>query len=163
MSTRRNLPRQFHWLLAFLTVVASFMHLTRLPEMGGLGVMSFMTGQVATAPQTVEAQAHAGHAQHVAPPKPLKMDCLPGHEQHDPATAPDLTSAAPNAPPAHSGHDSAAHCPFCLTPAFALEAVGFSLPFVGALTHRWAGLTWVAPALKLVRHAEARAPPQPSA
>lgn len=150
-------------LLVFLTVVASLMHLTRSPEAGGLGLMAgSMSQMMGGDPQAASASHHRSTENvqgEVRGDPQAKMDCLPGHEHNAASTEPDLTTQAPNAPPAHSGHSSEAHCPFCFTAAFALEAVGFALPFDGLAAHRWAEPTWLSPALKVIRHAEARAPP----
>ncbi|MBZ9713524.1 hypothetical protein [Deinococcus multiflagellatus] len=150
--------RQQRWLLAALCLLASFAFLGRTTS-PGLGLPSpFQAMQVAErqAPQPAQTQAasapaHAGH-----PPAHRDMESAP-------SARPALTQAAPNAPPHGPAHaaDHGAHCPFCFTAAFALEAEGalsLARPAaqapVQALGPRG---PWLAP----VRHAEARAPPQP--
>jgi len=68
-----------------------------------------------------------------------------------------LDTSAPNAPPAP--HDHAAHCPFCFTAAFALEAAGVALPSVVIGGMERAATAYRRPVLAAPAHADARAPP----
>ncbi|WP_221090970.1 hypothetical protein [Deinococcus aquaedulcis] len=158
----RSAGAQQRWLLAALCLLASFAFLGRTtsPGLGGPSLFQVAQAKGASADpqapqpaqtQTAPAPAHAGHPpahQEMAPPR---------------STRPELTQAAPNAPPHGPAHaaDHSAHCPFCFTAAFALEAEGaLSLAGPAAVARtRPARLhgPWLAP----VRHAEARAPPSP--
>ncbi|MFC5847262.1 hypothetical protein [Deinococcus petrolearius] len=76
-----------------------------------------------------------------------------------PVPAPGLSDAAPNAPP-HPTHAPDAHCPFCLTAGFALEAQPALFIFgLAALALRAAPAS-PQPLLSPVSHADARAPPR---
>lgn len=148
------------WVLALLTLLAALAHLTRSPAAGGLG-LSLTTLAATTAPS--HATSTELHEAAHAPVMPDGMSDMPDASSPAPhaghGTGPSLTDAAPNAPPAHDHHHSDAHCPFCFTAAFALEAE--------TVTAR-ADDSPVAPtptnvpltlALAIVRHADPRAPP----
>lgn len=125
-------PASHRWLrrlAAVLTVVAAFMFQVRLDGLGSL------TAPVVQAPMTHMAgmEMHGG-----------------GHHE----------AAEPQLPqPNHSDHQHSAHCPFCVSNAFALEAGIVGLP---------QGPPTVQPQPELIRHfhlpqlvltINARAPP----
>lgn len=148
------------WVLALLTLLAALAHLTRSPAAGGLG-LSLTALAVTTAP------SHATSAEmHAAAHATVMPDCMSGmpagarptaHAGH--GATPSLTDAAPNAPPAYDHHHSDAHCPFCFTAAFALEAETVTAraeisPATPTSTNVALPL-----AIAVVRHADPRAPP----
>ncbi|GAA4018742.1 hypothetical protein GCM10022631_34790 [Deinococcus rubellus] len=62
--------------------------------------------------------------------------------------------------PAYSPHSHhAAHCPFCFSAAFALEAQDFVLSLVEAIRPGFLRVPYPQPHLLALRHAEVRAPP----
>lgn len=144
-------------LLALVTVAASFVYLNRAPAFGGLSGMTTpglasdmndMPGmeRVERTPAPADARPAAHPAAH--PPADLT---------HVTRASPQ-TSPAPNAPPA-APHDHAAHCPFCFTAAFALEADGPAVR-VRAGPPGWPPLdAYVWPHVLVTRHVHARAPP----
>lgn len=176
---RFTVPAVGRWVLALLTLVAALAHLTRSPAAGGLGLP--LTGLAAprhtapeqAAPATVGGRPdHHPTDQHLADhhsadhhPADRHADhATPGRRLHPAGTDPQaghglsLTDAAPNAPPTHDHHPDA-HCPFCLTAAFALAAA----PVVAvAATLQAPSQPTSVPltlALAVIRHADARAPP----
>ncbi|SMB81464.1 hypothetical protein SAMN00790413_04590 [Deinococcus hopiensis KR-140] len=146
------------WLLAFLCLLASLAYLTRAPEAPGLFPPSAFLGaslkSVTAKTQQVRAELPASTLPAVA-----GMD-MSGRVHHPAPAAPELTNAAPNAPPAGHDQQHAAHCPFCFTSAFALEAAGVSLALPGSLRSPWLALKLAPLHLAQVRHADPRAPPQ---
>lgn len=152
-------PQGQRWLLALLTLIASAVHLTRSPQAGGLGLPGTLLMQMAsdteTAPPThqhtadMDMTAMGDRAQET----PLRTPHLSHH-----APSPGLTDAAPNAPPAHD-HHAGAHCPFCLTAGFALEAQTAFFIFQLPLCALHTALTCPRPFLARIRHADPRAPP----
>lgn len=177
-ARRSALPRGWRWLLVLLTLVASLMHLTRSPAVGGLG----LSGPLAQALVPLQAQAAKASASAHAAADPAPMDdmSMDGPPMVTPAAhpvaappRPDLTEAAPNAPPAqahsathpdhhtgdHPADHAAAHCPFCLSAGFALESVPTLLVFVPLATLHAEAVRSHGPALSFVRHADPRAPP----
>lgn len=61
--------------------------------------------------------------------------------------------------PIDPAHNHAAHCPFCFSAAFALEAQGFVLALAEAARPAFLHFPYLQPHLLALRHAEARAPP----
>lgn len=183
LARRSALPRGWRWLLVLLTLVASLMHLTRSPAVGGLG-LSGPLAQALVPPQTQAAKA-APSAHAAADPAPMADDmAMEGPPMVTPAAhpvaappRPDLTEAAPNAPPAqghsathpdhhtgdhpadHPADHAAAHCPFCLSAGFALESAPTLLAFVPLATLHAEAVRSHGPASSFVRHADPRAPP----
>ncbi|THF87250.1 hypothetical protein E7T09_08885 [Deinococcus sp. KSM4-11] len=156
-ARRAATPLPHRWVLALLTVVASFAFLTRQPEPSGGGglpaVMGVMAGMATPEPPraalTSSAMDRAPKVRGDATPHAVRMSA-----PHDLAL---LDTSAPNAPPA--SHDHAAHCPFCFTAAFALEAAGVALPSVVIGGMEWAATAYRRPVLAAPAHADARAPP----
>ncbi|WP_343758896.1 hypothetical protein [Deinococcus depolymerans] len=154
-----TVPPVGRWVLALLTVIASLMHLTRSPGVGGLGLDRPGATRVhAPRPVTVTTPAVGhppGHGAHRTPHD------RPGHAA--PAThAPGLSDAAPNAPP-HPGKHAAPHCPLCLTAGFALNPAPAALPLPLTARMAAAAVRPTGPATAAVRHADPRAPPHPRA
>lgn len=153
-------PRGQRWLLVVLTLLASVAHLARSPQAGGLGLPSGWAAVSAGATRQAET----------VPDQMAGMD-MPGagpahaeagghaHAATSPAAAPGLSDAAPNAPP-HHDHYTDAHCPFCLTAGFALEAQPAIFIFGLAAQVVRAQAARLEPQLAAVRHADARAPPR---
>ena len=71
---------------------------------------------------------------------------MPGHSHH-----------VPPSPASQHGH--AAHCPFCFSTSFALEAQAFVLALNLVAPITFADAAYLAPHLLAARHAKARAPP----
>ncbi|WP_161882635.1 DUF2946 family protein [Deinococcus alpinitundrae] len=61
--------------------------------------------------------------------------------------------------PINPAHNHAAHCPFCFSAAFALEAQGFVLALTGVTRSGFVHPLYPQPHLLAPYHAEARAPP----
>lgn len=175
-------PRGQRWLLVVLTLVASVAHLARSPQAGGLGLPPGLAlslpGTPAPRPVTPSGLGQAaGDAQARADAPSLDqmagMDMpatMPAtgpdagthvHVGAPQASAPGLSDAAPNAPPHHT-HAPDAHCPFCLTAGFALEAQPALFIFGFALRALWVAPAFLEPLLATLRHADARAPPHGS-
>lgn len=100
-----QLPPLLRLLLALLTVLASFAFQLRVDALGGL--RAERTVSVTQLEAMLEQSTHCGEAQ-------------TQHAHHAPR------QPAPHLPDEHAGHG--AHCPFCLTNAFALEAGIVGLP-----------------------------------
>lgn len=137
--------------MAFLTVVAAFMFQVRIDALGGLAQHEMPAAQS----QLDMSQMDMSH-----------MDMSGGHgHSHEhghgqSAHSPDA-SLPPSAPtfPTPATHDHAAHCPFCLSNAFALEAGVVGLP---QGPPQYAPKPFVHVILfvaAFVPHADARAPP----
>ncbi len=137
------------WLAALLCLLASFAYLNREPD-GARTPGTSVSARMASMPMS-EARAQAE-----TPPTAPEVQGTAPPCAHDPAPrAPALDHGGPNAPP----HDHAAHCPFCFTAAFALEAPGVALP-----APEGARLERPLPARpehtpRVQTHADARAPP----
>lgn len=124
-----------------LCLVASFAYLTREPQTGlpdlngapSLAAPTGMTGMDMSGDMGGMDMDQAAHAAHDHPSAPVN--------------------------PAHH----AAHCPFCFSAAFALEAQGFVLALTGAIRSGFLCPPYPHPHLLAARHAEARAPPRSSA
>ena len=80
---------------------------------------------------------------------------MPGHS----GTATSESAAHDHGPHAPSPHNHAAHCPFCFSAAFALEAQGFDWQAGAAQQTEFLSLPYSPPHLLTLRHAQARAPP----
>lgn len=158
MHGRSPLRRQVQQLLlALLTVAASFVYLTRAQMtsvMGTTGMMGLADGMTdmpgMSGDADVQVLSNPAQRQGSAALSPDQSASLVG--------APDLTDAAPNAP-SPAAHDHAAHCIFCFTSAFALEADGaFMLLALGHWVWR-ALVCYARPHVLAARHVDARAPP----
>lgn len=116
---------------ALLCLVASFAYLTREPDnlSGALGLPT-LAGMDMGGEMADMNMNQADHSAHDQP-------------------------SAPNNP----AHKHAAHCPFCFSAAFALEAQGFVLALAEAARPAFLRSPYLQPHLLEVRHAEARAPP----
>ncbi|WP_075831769.1 DUF2946 family protein [Deinococcus marmoris] len=122
-------------LLAVLTVVAAFAFQARVGGMLDLP-MPGMSGMVRM----------AGHGMARMPPGPSSTAPLP----------------APQPQPGQGdreSHNHAAHCPFCVTGAFALEAGVLPLSTAPPQQTPQAQLFTVVDLPAAIRHADARAPP----
>lgn len=137
MQRRQYLYVGQQWLLSFLVLVASMMHLTRSPEMGGWGLMNMSPVQ----------SAH-------------KMPAMPGMDMSELEGAPTLTP--PSSSGGHSDQHIGVHCPFCYTASFALKVQSFYLIISVALVHYFYVYQWGAPDLALGIYVDARAPPSRS-
>lgn len=125
-------------LLAVLTVVAAFAFQARVGGMVDLPM-----------PGTLGMAQMAGH---------------PGHPMAGMAAGPSssATLPVPQPQPGHGdreGHKHAAHCPFCVTGAFALEAGVLPLPTAPPRQTSQPLSLAVADVPAAPRHADARAPP----
>ncbi|MBB6018312.1 hypothetical protein ACFP9V_24565 [Deinococcus radiopugnans] len=130
--------------LAALTLVAAFAFQLRA---GGMVDLAQATGAV-----TLRGAGPVGvrFSHHSAPPVSSPL-------QSPQAGFP--PSPRPGRDPTKEGHHHAAHCPFCVTGAFALEAGVLPLPTAPPrlAARRLASVPAHHPAT--VRHADARAPP----
>lgn len=156
-------PHGQRWLLVVLTLIASVAHLARSPQAGGLGLPGILLAQTTIDPGAPAAPPAHRHSAGMdisdlgGPGNGAQAAAGPGARPAS-AWAPELADAAPNAPP-HHGHHTDAHCPFCLTAGFALEAQpGFSVVRVVPHVLR-AALSCPQPFLAGIRHADPRAPP----
>ncbi len=120
-QTHAPRSRPWRWLQVLLVLVASLAYLERErdPAMpSGLPMVRTLP-EVTTGVHALPARPPVAHAMRMAmsgmamPPDP-------------PAPPVDVHQHGPNAPPAPHDHD--AHCPFCFTAAFALEAPPVALP-----------------------------------
>ncbi|GHF37262.1 hypothetical protein HNQ07_001217 [Deinococcus metalli] len=157
MKARRTAtPPPYRWVLALLTVLASFAFLARQPEPGtptgtGLTRMAAMPDMPADhAERAATPCPHSGSSTTAETTSPTTREDARGH-------AVPLTTAAPNAPP--TAHDHSAHCPFCFTAAFALLAVGVALPAAATARTVRGDPAYTHPALLVLGLAQARAPP----
>lgn len=129
--------RKLRFWTALLCLVASFAYLMREPDnLSGSLSLPAMAGMAMNMDMGGEMadmeMAQADHSAH--------------------ASAPDSSSTRP-------AHSHAAHCPFCFSAAFALEAQGFEL-WAGAAEHvDFLSLPYQPPHLLSLRPAKARAPP----
>ncbi|WP_264777187.1 hypothetical protein [Deinococcus aetherius] len=147
------------WLLACLCLLASLVYLGRAS--GPSNPAPFSTVQGRAVETRATPQAHLVPERNFRAPDEMDgratADKAEGHRSSPEHRASERLGAAPNAPPA--GHPHAAHCPFCFTSAFALEADGAFLVTVG----RWRPVRLpaaaVRPSLAVLRHADPRAPP----
>lgn len=155
-------PRGQRWLLVVLTLIASAAHLARSPQAGGLGLPG--TWVLSGTPSDGHGERPDDRAGMDMPDMAMSSPDAGAHAHAyadaAPAPTPGLSDAAPNAPPHHS-HTSDAHCPFCLTAGFALEAQPAIFIFGPAARALWAAPVCLEPLLAPVRHADARAPPCP--
>ncbi|MVN86345.1 hypothetical protein GO986_06160 [Deinococcus sp. HMF7620] len=157
MRQQGKAGRGQRWLLALLCLLASFAFLGRVTGSGGSALAPLL--RVTAAPlaglvERTEAHAHsAAHAGHSHQPPEEADRSHPAPQA--PVTA--LSDAAPNAPPHRADHG--AHCPFCFTAAFALEA-GRALLFVALPASQAARVpTAQRPVLAPQRGPQPRAPP----
>lgn len=138
MPASRQMVNRLRPLLALLTVMAAFMFQLRLDALGGL-----------------EASPHGAHGA-------LRSTATAMAEMADPPAA-HHHSAVQSAPgPAtlpQSQHNHTAHCPFCLTNAFGLQASVEALPPGPPDYLPLAQSEALEPFLAFARHADARAPP----
>ncbi|GAA4006589.1 hypothetical protein GCM10022631_17620 [Deinococcus rubellus] len=136
--------RLLHLWTALLCLVASFAYLTRepddlsgalsLPGLAGMALSSDMAGM----DKRPDGEMAMGDGSRTISSE---------------SAAHDHSSQSPNS------HNHAAHCPFCFSAAFALEAQGFVLALAEAPHLTFLHLPYLQPHLLAPRHAEARAPP----
>ncbi|GGO31458.1 hypothetical protein [Deinococcus humi] len=119
-------------LLALLTVVAAFAFQMRA---GGMATLP--------SPQPPRTAQMAGHAMTQAPTVPAAVPGVPVQGSHRESES----------------HNHGAHCPFCVTGAFALEAGVLPLPNGPPVLSPQVLLSTPGPRPAALRHADARAPP----
>ncbi|MFC3861879.1 hypothetical protein ACFOPQ_14015 [Deinococcus antarcticus] len=150
-ATTRKVLRQ---VMALLTVVAAFMFPARVDGLGQLHPDSPGHGGIHGEPgihQKVmpETGDHAQH-HHLKTPPPVKQ------AHHHPAHPPTVPRQ-----PEPASHQHSAHCPFCITNAFALEGGIEGLP-TGPPDFLPSPEPFVRPVFLAAPHAvQARAPPPP--
>jgi hypothetical protein len=147
--------------MAALCLIASFAYLLREQGMVPVSSVGRPSSRVtpgerpakALQPNVAPAISHPAADQ---PPPGSEMADMPGMAPNRaPVPAPGLGSQAPNAPK----HDHAAHCPFCYTAAFALEAGAWLLGPVASIPTMSARPGSPQVHTAVLRHHGARAPP----
>lgn len=108
MKTPPRTTARLRQIMALLTVVAAFMFQMRIDALGQLN--------------PVQTSSHAGHQ------IPASSSTHIGHSGHHHHQAQSSSPAPTPRQPEPSNHHHSAHCPFCLTNAFGLEAGITELP-----------------------------------
>lgn len=154
-------PEGWRWLLILLTLLASLGHLTRRPQVGGLG----LPGAFLSGPQHGSERRVEGERELARRPSTQEVAQMPTgqtatrHLHEGAGSSIRLSDAAPNAPPGHHGGFSGVHCPFCFTAGFALEPQPGPAPLLHPVGVLLEVSVYTAVALAVVRHADPRAPP----
>lgn len=115
MKTSRERLNILRQLMALLTVIAALVFQLRIDALGQLGPAQTSPANHAEHQMPATESIHSGHTTHTT-----------GHQHHQ-ARQPQPTPR-PTRQPEPSPHQHSAHCPFCLTNAFGLEAGITGLP-----------------------------------
>lgn len=145
-------------MLACLCLLASLGYLTRATDATGPLLLSPFQGQVQTVERGRASDVTAHHFPPVTLDRPVPSGSTAAHGMAV-SSAPDLSAAAPNAPPHPHDHAHVAHCPFCFTSAFALEADGVVVVWAGFRLPERAAPLHARVYLAALRHGDPRAPP----